>query len=146
MKNLRVAFVVPAFVCAPLVASAQPQTPPAPTRPIWRELRLSEARNVLGMRIKNEQGRDVGEIDNLLIDTQNGRISHVVVAVGGFMGVGEKKVVVPWSDLKIASDGKTRVATLEQAKLESAPRWDRIVRDNREPAAPSAPSASPTTK
>jgi len=143
VKNLRVAFVVPAFVCAPLVASAQPQTPPAPTRPIWRELRLSEARNVLGMRIKNEQGRDVGEIDNLLIDTQNGRISHVVVAVGGFMGVGEKKVVVPWSDLKIASDGKTRVATLEQAKLESAPRWDRIVRDNREPA---APSASPTTK
>jgi sporulation protein YlmC with PRC-barrel domain len=143
VKHLRVALVVPALVCAPLVASAQPPAPPAPTRPIWRELRLSEARNVLGMRIKNEQGRDVGEIDNLLIDTQNGRISHVVVAVGGFMGVGEKKVVVPWSDLKIASDGKTSVATLDQAKLESAPRWDRIVRDNREPA---APSASPTAR
>jgi sporulation protein YlmC with PRC-barrel domain len=143
VKHLRVALVVPALVCAPLVASAQPPAPPAPTRPIWRELRLSEARNVLGMRIKNEQGRDVGEIDNLLIDTQNGRISHVVVAVGGFMGVGEKKVVVPWSDLRIASDGKTSVATLDQAKLESAPRWDRIVRGDHEPA---APSASPTAR
>jgi sporulation protein YlmC with PRC-barrel domain len=143
VKHSRVALVVLALVCGPLVASAQPPAPPAPTRPIWRELRLSEARNVLGMRIKNEQGRDVGEIDNLLIDTQNGRISHVVVAVGGFMGVGEKKVVVPWSDLRIASDGKTSVATLDQAKLESAPRWDRIVRGDHEPA---APSASPTAR
>ena len=50
---------------------------------IWRELGLSEARTVLGMRIKNEQGRDVGELDNLLIDTQSGRISHVVIGVGG---------------------------------------------------------------
>jgi len=32
------------------------------------------------------------------------------------------------------------VATLEQAKLESAPRWDRIVSDEIE-----RPSASPTT-
>jgi len=143
VKHLRVALVLTALVCAPLVASAQPPAPPAPTRPIWRELRLSEARNVLGMRIKNEQGRDVGEIDNLLIDTQNGRISHVVVAVGGFMGVGEKKVVVPWSDLRIASEGKTSVATLDQAKLESAPLWDRIVRGDREPG---APSASPTAR
>src|SRR5439155_3016682 len=67
VKNLRAVLVVPALVCAPLVASAQPQAPPAPTRPIWRELRLSEARNVLGMRIKNEQCRAVVEIDNLLI-------------------------------------------------------------------------------
>ena len=49
-------------------------------------------------------------------------------------------------DLRIASDGKNSVATLDQAKLESAPRWDRIVREDREPGAPSAPSASPTTK
>ncbi len=65
-----------------------------------------------------------------------------MVAVGGFMSAGEKKVVVPWSDLRIASDGKNGVATLDQAKLESAPRWDRIVRGDREPG---APSASPTT-
>jgi hypothetical protein len=93
------------------------------------------------MRTRNEQGRDVGEVDNLLIDTQSGRISHVVVAVGGFMGLGEKKVVVPWSELRIAFDGKKRVATLDQATLESAPRWDRIVSGERDRT---VPSASPT--
>ena len=85
---------------------------PALVCPVWRERGLTEARNVL------------------------------VISVGGFMGVGERKVVVPWSDLKVTSDGKKHVATLEQAKLESAPRWDRIVSGDGEP---SAPAASPTT-
>ncbi|HEY3097817.1 MAG TPA: PRC-barrel domain-containing protein [Methylomirabilota bacterium] len=138
MKDLLLALVTCVVVGVPLGVAAQ--APARPPRPIWRELGLSEARTVLGMRIKNEQGRDVGELDNLLIDTQSGRISHVVIGVGGFMGVGEKKVVVPWSDLKIGSEGNRPVATLEQAKLESAPRWDRIVSDELE-----RPAASPTT-
>ena len=129
MKDLLLALVTCVVVGVPLAVGAQ--APARPPRPIWRELGLSEARTVLGMRIKNEQGRDVGELDNLLIDTQSGRISHVVIGVGGFMGVGEKKV---------ASEGNHPVATLEQAKLESAPRWDRIVSDEIE-----RPSASPTT-
>jgi sporulation protein YlmC with PRC-barrel domain len=138
MKDLLLALVTCVVLGLPFAAAAQP--PAGPSRPIWRELGLSEVRTVLGMRIKNEQGRDVGELDNLLIDTQSGRISHVVIGVGGFMGVGEKKVVVPWTDLKIASEGNRPVATLEQAKLESAPRWDRIVSDEIE-----RPSASPGT-
>jgi sporulation protein YlmC with PRC-barrel domain len=142
MKELLVVLVLWTVAALPLAAAAQA---PAPTRPlpVWRELGLNEVRHVLGMRIRNEQGREIGEIDNLLIDTQNGRISHVVVGVGGFMGVGEKKVVVPWSDLKIAFDGKRPVATLEQGKLESAPRWDRVVSGESERT---APSASPGTK
>jgi sporulation protein YlmC with PRC-barrel domain len=132
MKDLGVALVTFAFVCVPGVVSAQTPAPPRAPQPVWRELGLSEMRHVLGMPVRNEQGREVGEIDNLLIDTHDGRISYVVIGLGGFMGVGEKKVVVPWTDLKIASDGKRNVATLEQAKLESAPRWDRV-------ATPSAP-------
>jgi sporulation protein YlmC with PRC-barrel domain len=143
MNDLRVVLVMAALVCFPIVASAQTPAPPRTPLPAWRELGLSETRHVLGMRIRNEQGREVGEIDNLLIDTRDGRISHVVIGVGGFMGVGEKKVVVPWADLKIASDGKRPVATLEQAKLDSAPRWDRVVSDERPP---SGPSASPGTR
>ena len=141
MKDVWVALVALAVMYVPGVVSAQPAAPRAP-QPSWRELGLTEMRHVLGMAIRNEQGREVGEIDNLLIDTREGRISHVVISVGGFMGVGEKKVVVPWADLKVASEGKRNVATLEQAKLDSAPRWDRTVSDE---SRPSGPSASPGT-
>jgi len=141
MKDVCVALVTLAVMYVPGLAAAQPAAPRVP-QPAWRELGLTEMRHVLGMPIRNEQGREVGEIDNMLIDTRDGRISHVVVSVGGFMGLGEKKVVVPWADLKVASEGKRNVATLEQAKLDSAPRWDRIVSDE---IKPSGPSASPGT-
>jgi sporulation protein YlmC with PRC-barrel domain len=141
MKYASVALVSFALICVPGIGLAQTAPSKAP-QPVWRELGLSEMRHVLGMPIRNEQGREVGEIDNLLIDTHDGRISHVVISVGGFMSVGEKKVVVPWSDLTVASDGKRNVATLEQAKLESAPRWDRSVLDD---SKPSGPAASPGT-
>jgi len=139
-NNAPAALVALALVCVPGLVFAQ--APPRVPQPAWRELGLSEVRHVLGMRIQNEQGREVGEIDNLLIDTRDGRIGHVVIAVGGFMGVGEKKVVVPWAELKVTTDGKGYVATLEQGKLESAPRWDRTVSGDRERSGPAASPGS----
>jgi hypothetical protein len=64
-------------------------------------------------------------------------ISHVVIGVGGLAGVGEKKVVVPWSDLKFApvTEGKKNAITIDAAKLERAPRYDRSARSDAAPAA-----------
>jgi sporulation protein YlmC with PRC-barrel domain len=112
------------------------------TRPSFRpEGNVVESKDIIGARIKNAEGKDVGEIDNVLIDPQSGRISHVVVGLGGLMGVGEKKVVVPWSDVKMAStkNGRKAAFTMDQAKLESAPRYERSAR------ADHSPSASPAT-
>jgi sporulation protein YlmC with PRC-barrel domain len=116
---------------------------PADTRPAWKnEAGLHESSDIIGTRIKNAEGKDIGEIDRLLIDPQSGKVSHVVVGLGGFLGVGEKKVVVPWSDLKMgaAHDGKKAMITMDQARLESAPRYERTAR-----TADRSPSASPST-
>ena len=102
---------------------------------------VHDTKDIIGTRIKNAEGKDIGEIDQLLIDTQTGKVTHAVVGLGGLMGVGEKKVVVPWSDLKFASaaEGKKNAITMDQAKLESAPRYERSARTD------STPSASPST-
>jgi hypothetical protein len=99
------------------------------------------SKDIIGTRIKNAEGKDLGEVDQLLVDTQTGKVSHVVIGLGGLMGVGEKKVVVPWSDLKFApaADGKKNAITMDQAKLESAPRYERRAAVER------SPSASPAT-
>jgi hypothetical protein len=67
--------------------------------------------------------------------------SHVVIGLGGIAGVGEKKVVVPWSDLKLApvAAGKKNAVTMDAAKLESAPRYDRAAAAHLD----AAPAASP---
>ena len=42
----------------------------------------------------------VGEIKDLLVDPATGMISTAVLGVGGFLGMGEKNVAIPFADLK----------------------------------------------
>ena len=121
MKKLLAGFVAVLFA-APLIASAADIKPPA-----WKnDAGLHETKDIIGTRIKNTAGKDLGEIDQLLID-RNGKVTHVVISLGGVAGVGEKKVVVPWSELKFApvTEGKKNAITMDEAKLESAPRYER---------------------
>src|SRR5262245_39584342 len=82
---------------------------------------------LIGMRVKNTQGKDIGEIDALLVNPGDGRVSYVVVGVGGVLGIGAKHLVVPWSQLRISSDSDRHrtVATMDQSMLDRAPRYER---------------------
>ena len=54
-----------------------------------------EGANVYGI-----QGEEVGEIDELIL-TADGKIDRVVLEVGGFLGIGEREVAVPFDRLTI---------------------------------------------
>jgi sporulation protein YlmC with PRC-barrel domain len=137
--------LVTILFATPLIVSAQTTRPAdKPARdtardtqaPAWKHAGLHETKDIIGTRIKNAEGKDLGEVDQLLID-RSGKVSHVVIGVGGLAGVGEKKVVVPWSDLKFApvTAGKKNAITMDAAKLEQAPRYDRSARSDAPPAA-----------
>lgn len=116
--------------------ASRPPDRPATTAPAtmapretWRNTQgLHDSATIVGTRVKNAQGKDIGEIDQLLIDPARGAVTHAVIGVGGFLGIGEKKVVVPWSDVKVAMDhakpGGRPAVTIDQATLERAPRYD----------------------
>lgn len=133
----------------PLAASAQtPSRAPSATetravRQTWApEAGHIDSSKLVGMKVKNDLGKDIGDINALIIDQGNGQVSHVVVGQGGLLGVGERQVVLAWSDLSIQSDpgGRDRmIATVSQRKLDSAPRYE--VRRDRDVT----PAASPRT-
>lgn len=112
-------------------------------RETWRNQEGEvEAKRLIGTKIRGADNKDLGEIDQLLVDPRTGKVNHVVVGLGGVLGVGEKHVVVPWSAVKLTADPNNRdrmVVTMEQAMLEKAPRYER--REARE----TVPSASPST-
>jgi sporulation protein YlmC with PRC-barrel domain len=105
-----------------------------------------EAKQIIGMRVKNDQGKDVGEVDQLIVDPADGKISHVVLGRGGVLGVGEQKVVLAWSDLKIQPDANNRdrwIGMVDQAKIDGAPRYE-ARRDTTPAASPrTTPSSQP---
>ena len=132
MKKLLVSFVAVLFA-APLAVFAQTTRPadrPASDTkaPAWKNTAaLHETKDIIGTRIKSSDGKDLGEVDQLLIDTQTGKVTSAVIGVGGLAGVGEKKVVVPWSALKFSptAEGKKNAIVMDQSKLDSAPRYER---------------------
>jgi hypothetical protein len=55
---------------------------------------------VVGSTVVNEANETVGTIDDLIV-TPSEQVPFAVLSVGGFLGMGTKYVVVPYSALKI---------------------------------------------
>lgn len=75
--------------------------------------------------VRNAAGEVVGDVNDLLID-KSGRIVNVVLGVGGVLGIGERQVVIPFSDLSIVTDsaGKRVItAPLTLETLKAAPEF-----------------------
>jgi hypothetical protein len=61
-------------------------------------------------------------VNDILLDT-DGRVSAVIVGVGGFLGLGQKDVAVPFNALKVAEKNGDRYLVMNTTKeaLQSAP-------------------------
>jgi ribosomal 30S subunit maturation factor RimM len=61
---------------------------------------LYRANNLIGQNVKNASGDTIGEIDNIIIGAED-KALHAIISVGGFLGIGDKLVAVPFDQLKI---------------------------------------------
>jgi sporulation protein YlmC with PRC-barrel domain len=87
------------------------------------------ASQLIGMNIENRNGEGVGEINDLLIDGNTGKVRYAAVTYGGFLGVGDKMFAVPFEAFKVrrqAGDADDYVLTLDvtQEQLEGAVGFD----------------------
>jgi hypothetical protein len=65
--------------------------------------------DVVGKDIKDAKGDDIGEIEKVEGDT-------VIVGVGGFLGIGERKVALPWKELTMSGTGEEAKITTSMTK------------------------------
>jgi sporulation protein YlmC with PRC-barrel domain len=72
--------------------------------------------------VYDNRDNKIGDVNDLLLD-KDGKINAVIIGVGGFLGVGEKNVAVPFSSLKVAEKDGSRYLVLEATKeaLQGAP-------------------------
>jgi sporulation protein YlmC with PRC-barrel domain len=86
---------------------------------------LVETNALVGAKVEGTDGKDLGKIDQLLVNGQTGKIRDAVVTTGGIAGIGNRTVVVRWPDLKIRErDGKV-IVQINQAVLDRAPEYDK---------------------
>ncbi|HXH83386.1 MAG TPA: PRC-barrel domain-containing protein [Candidatus Tectomicrobia bacterium] len=78
--------------------------------------------SLIGTRVRDRQGQEIGEVSKLLIDPKDGRVTSVLIRQGGVLGVGGKEMSVPWSALALQRNERQElVVTLQQQMLEPAP-------------------------
>ena len=58
---------------------------------------------VVGLGVYNDNNESLGSINDLLMD-KNGNIKAVVLGVGGFLGVGEHLVAIPYDKIKFVNE------------------------------------------
>jgi sporulation protein YlmC with PRC-barrel domain len=61
---------------------------------------------LVGSKVYNTANENIGSIEDIILKP-DGSLDEVVLSVGGFLGIGEKYVSVPWSALKVSRDGSS---------------------------------------
>lgn len=87
--------------------------------------RLMGAETLVGNDVYNEQGEDLGDIKEIMLDVPNGKVSYAVLSFGGFMGMGDKLFAVPWHALTLDTENKCFRLNVPKERLETAPGFDK---------------------
>ena len=114
-----------------------------------KDLRASE---LVGARVRNADGDNLGEIEELVIPSGDEDDVLVIVSVGGVLDVGDKLVALPYDDLRVSPDGDTFYFDRTEEQLKSAAAFTyeaqrpsataRAATDRPRTAAPSAATAA----
>lgn len=80
---------------------------------------------LIGDPIKNPAGEQLGTVKEVMFDLEKGRIAYIVMASGGFLGMGDSYFAVPWSMVNVDTDDKAVVVDVGKETIENAPGFDK---------------------
>jgi len=115
--------------------AGQTVTDPAADRTLTSETSLHYAgeyhgcrsQSIIGKSVQDSAGKDIGQIKDLAVDPDSGRVAYGVLSFGGFMGIGDKLFAIPWRSLEFLeggeNDGKVQLDVTKE-QLERAQGFD----------------------
>ncbi len=94
-------------------AFAQTTTAPQPGAPAVTNQTMNRtatgqwrASKLIGVDVYNQQNEKLGEISELIM-TSNGQIAGAIIGVGGFLGMGERDVMIPLDRLRFSNESSS---------------------------------------
>ena len=87
--------------------------------------RALSATSLNGTKVVNSAGENLGHIEDMMIDLNNGRILYAVLSFGGVMGIGDKLFAVPFGAFTINQHDENFILDVDQEHLENAPGFDK---------------------
>lgn len=87
-----------------------------------RDLRASK---LIGTDVRNAEGENLGNIEDLIVDPVAQRVHYAVLSFGGFLGMGDKLFAFPVNVFKPGEDQDQLLLNIEKDRLKDAPGFDR---------------------
>ncbi|MEX0706867.1 MAG: PRC-barrel domain-containing protein [Woeseia sp.] len=86
---------------------------------------LLSADTITGDEVCNMQDDELGTIQDLMVDINDGKIRYAVLASGGFLGMGGRLFAVPWKALKQDKENNRFMLDVDIERLKNAPGFDK---------------------
>ncbi|MBI1379965.1 MAG: hypothetical protein GC161_02610 [Planctomycetaceae bacterium] len=108
---------------------AQPRTQPH-TQGAAQDAKITQmlvpSGDLLGLTAKNSADKDLGSLNDVIVDPRTGEFRYAIVDVGGFLGIGATERILPWSafDVRVDPEDKDEWvlrAELTEAQVKAAP-------------------------
>ena len=82
----------------------------------------SARRSVLGKTVYTEDGRKIGQVQDIII-APGGKVSYLIIGAGGFVGIGRHDVAVPAAQVR-DHGGRLEMPGATQDVIRTIPRFD----------------------
>jgi sporulation protein YlmC with PRC-barrel domain len=83
------------------------------------------ADKIVGSQVINGKGEVLGKIENLLVDVDTGKIVYALLGSGGFLGIGDKLLPVPWDSLAAVPSEGIFFLNKTKEQMGNAPAFDK---------------------
>lgn len=94
---------------------------PDANRPVER----LTATSIIGDKVENSRGEDLGTIDNLMINIHSGRVEYVILQFGSVLGIGGKLFAIPFQELRVAPGRHMFILDRDKDYLKMSPGFDK---------------------
>lgn len=86
---------------------------------------ILSATTLIGDDVVNYNGENLGEVKEIMLDTNTGEVAYVVVSFGGFLGMGDKLFAVPMTAFETDTANKQFKLDKSKEELKQAPGFDK---------------------
>ena len=83
------------------------------------------ASTLIGDTVRNQQGEELGSLEEMMLDLDSGQVAYAVLSFGGFLGLGDKYFAIPWQAVSVDTENHEIVLDVSKEKLENAPGFDK---------------------
>lgn len=95
------------------------------TTGVTGQTNVLSASNLIGKNIYNLEGEKLGEIKDVMLDVDLGRVAYAVLSFGGFLGMGDKLFAIPFEAFRLDATEDRIVLNVPKETLKNAPGFEK---------------------